>query len=86
MHDQFRKSNQTVRDVTTLQHVFDIRNWIGPCLDEIHRHTIPHVFLFKRNAEGRAEMFYKQWSHKPWEPSGSGLKLLKVNNALSCLN
>lgn len=74
-----RESNRNVKHVEQLEYVFDIREWIAPHLEEIHYHTQPHIFLFKKNAStGRAEMFYKQWSHDMWEPSDSGLQLLKV--------
>ena len=40
-------------------------------------HTTPHVFLFKRERDGKAEMYYKHWSSDPWTPK-EGLLLLKV--------
>ena len=84
LHDQFQKSNKNVQNVTTLEYVFDVKNWIAPCIDEIHYHTKPHVFLFKRNFDGDAEMFYKQWSHNSWKPSESkGCQILKVNNIVA---
>ena len=82
--DQFHKSNKNVQNVTTLKYLFDVKNWIAPCIDEIHYHTKPHVFLFKRNFDGNAEMFYKQWSHNSWKPSESkGCQILKVNNIVA---
>jgi hypothetical protein len=73
-------SNKNVKMVSTLNYVFDIKNWIAPHLDEIHGHTAPHVFRFQLNhASKRAEMHYKHWSHDPWEPRGEhGLYILKV--------
>ena len=67
-----------VNNVTILDHVFDIQEWIAPHLDEIKYHTQPHIFLFKRNGSGKAAMYYKQWSHCDWEPSSDGCLLLKV--------
>ena len=45
------------------------RQWIEPHLEEIHKHTAPHIFLFKKSLQGRAEMFYKHWSKDEWSPS-----------------
>lgn len=78
MERRFRESNRGVIGATTLQYVYDIRAWITPVLNEIHNHTVPHVFRFRRNLQGKAEMHYKHWSHEPWQPSGAGLVLLKV--------
>ena len=46
-------------------------------IDEIQYHT-PHIFRFRRNAEGRGEMHYKHWSSGDWRPKDSGLLILKV--------
>ena len=70
-------SNRTVVYVSTMRYIFDIRQWIEPFLEEIHKHTTPHIFLFRRNPRGKAEMFYKHWSNEEWSPS-EGLILLKV--------
>ena len=80
MDAALRASNQNVKHSSTLNYVFDIKNWIAPHLDEIHGHTAPHVFRFRLNHAKRAEMHYQHWSHEPWKPSGdgSGLILLKV--------
>ena len=88
-------SNRCVEQVSSLTYVYDVREWIRPHLDDIRYHTQPHIFLFKRNpASGRSEMFYKHWSHSPWEPDKKGLTLLKVyldynyhyNNILSLVH
>lgn len=81
MEAALRASNQNVKGTNILNYVFDIKNWIAPHLDEIHGHTAPHVFRFRRNSQSkRAEMHYQHWSHEPWEPTGEegGLILLKV--------
>ena len=64
----------------SLRYVYDVRSWISPCLEEITRHTAPHIFRFRRNENGRAEMHYKHWSHESWEPAERGLFLLKVRS------
>ena len=73
-----KASNKRVRTTSTLSYVFDIKNWISPHLDEVHGHTIPHVFRFQLNHSKRAEMHYKNWSHEEWQPEEGGLLLLKV--------
>lgn len=77
MEQRFLNSSRTVVYVSTLQYMFDVKHWIEPHLEEIHKHTTPHIFLFKKSLQGRAEMFYKHWSKDEWSPS-KGLILLKV--------
>lgn len=77
MEQRFLNSNRTVAAASTLHYVYDIRRWIEPCLEEIHKHTNPHVFLFRRNRDGKGVMFYKHWSADEWCPA-EGLVLLKV--------
>ena len=81
METALKSSNQNVKNTTTLEYIFDIKNWIAPHLDEIHGHTAPHIFRFRLNHSKRAEMHYKNWTHESWEPSDTsddGLLLLKV--------
>lgn len=72
-----KAANHTVRETSTLKFIFDIKTWISPYLEEIHGHTTPHVFLFRRNVKGKACMYTKTWSHQEWEPE-QGMQLLKV--------
>ena len=72
-----KASNHAVCGTRTLKYIFDIKSWISPCLEEIHGHTAPHVFLFRRNADRKAVMFTKKWSHEEWEPEG-GFRILEV--------
>ena len=74
-----RASNQTVTNVSLVKNIFNIQEWITPCLETIKYHTEPHVFLFKKNSSGKATMFYKKWSHCEWEPDNNGCVLLKVS-------
>ena len=64
---------------SVLQYVYDVKKWLAPHIDEIHHHTIPHVFLFKKGQSGHCEMFYKHWAKDEWLPSGKGNILLKVS-------
>ena len=78
IEQRFIDSNQSVAGVSSLKYIFNIRDWIAPCLDEIKYHTTPHVFLFRRDEDqGKAVMYYKHWSSDPWIPK-EGLILLKV--------
>ena len=77
MEEAMKVSNQNVKSTHSLKYVFDIKNWIAPHLDEIHGHTVPHVFRFTLNHSKKAEMHYKHWSHEQWQPE-HGLILLKV--------
>ena len=82
MDAALKASNQSVKSSSVLKYIFDIKSWIAPHLDEIHGHTVPHVFRFRLNSAKRAEMHYQHWSHEPWMPSGNGLILLKVHKCL----
>lgn len=78
MEQRFLASSQLSVAVSTLQYVYDIRKWLTPAIDDIQYHTTPHIFRFKRNADGRGEMHYKHWSSDDWRPKDSGLLILKV--------
>lgn len=77
MEQRFKDSSQTVAGARSLNYIFDVRDWIGPCLDDIKYHTTPHIFLFKKGIHGKSLMYYKHWSSDSWTPE-NGLKLLKV--------
>ena len=66
IEQRFIDSNQSVAGVSSLKYIFNIRDWIAPCLDEIKYHTTPHAFLFRRDEDqGKAVMYYKHWSSDP---------------------
>ena len=73
MEASCRAANHSVCGTSRLKHIFDIKSWLSPYLEEIHGHTVSH----RRDSEGRAVMLTKHWSHEDWEPNG-GLKILKV--------
>lgn len=77
MEASCKASNQAVRGTEVFQYMFDIKSWISPFLEDIHGHTVPHIFLFRRNSAGKCVMFTKHWSHDHWEPV-DGLQILKV--------
>ena len=54
--------------------VYDIQSWVEDYAEELHAHTVPKCFKFKRNDAGKAEMYY--WSHEEWQ---GPVIILKVN-------
>lgn len=50
-----------------LQKVYDIREWIEDYAVELHAHTNPKCFKFELNDDGKAEMYYRNWSHQQWQ-------------------
>ncbi|XP_074628853.1 uncharacterized protein LOC141886566 isoform X1 [Acropora palmata] len=47
--------------------VYDIRSWVEDYAEELHAHTVPKCFKFKCNDAGKAEMYYRNWSHEEWQ-------------------
>lgn len=47
--------------------VYDIKEWLSPHAEEIHDHTQPKCFKFVKSSAGKCEMFYRNYSHMPWE-------------------
>jgi len=64
--------------VTMLNHLYDVRNWLAPCLNNLHGHSQPHMhcFRFTLNQQDEAIMHYRNWSYQTW--SEVGVLLLKV--------
>lgn len=70
--------------VEFVKHVYDVKSWLTPSIEELHGHTQPHCFKFFLSSEGHAVMHFKNWSHDAW--SREPLLLLKVNNYYSIHN
>ena len=47
--------------------VYNIKEWLAPHAEQLHDHTQPKCFKFVRNAAGKCQMFYRNYSHMPWE-------------------
>ena len=62
--------------VTMLNHLYDVCNWIAPGLNDLHGHSQPHCFRFTLNLQDEAIMQYRNWSYQIW--SEVGVLLLKV--------
>ena len=77
--DAFMESSRMSTNCSVLKYVYDVRKWLSPYIDEIHHHTIPHVFLFKKGESGHCEMFSKHWAKDDWLQSSQGDILLKVS-------
>ena len=80
MQMAFSQSNKAVVGSQVLTHVFGVKTWLSPFLEELHHHTQPHIFKFSLNTEQKAEMRYKKWSHMDWEEEP--VILLKVSKLL----
>jgi len=78
MKEAAKACHANVTHASSIEYIFDIKEWISPHLDKIKYHTEPHVFCFKKNPSGKAAMFYKKRSHCEWEPDNDGCILLKV--------
>ena len=78
IESHFMESSRSTVAVKTITYVYDIKSWISPYLDDISKHTTPHIFRFTRTSGGKAQMQYKHWSHEEWESPAGGITLLKV--------
>ena len=58
MEQRFLNSNSSVVSVPSVEFMFDIRCWLEPYIEEVHKHTAPHIFMFCKNKQRKAEMFY----------------------------
>ena len=67
MFNAFRNCLGTIWSLPfLLQNVYDIKGWLEPYGLELHGHTAPKCFKFIRNADGKCEMYYRNYSHMPW--------------------
>ena len=69
-----------LKKLTTLVHKSTTKEWLFPHLNDLHGHTQPLCFKFKLKEDGKAGLYYRQWSTDPW--SEEGLILLKVSITL----
>ena len=51
---------QSNKGSDVLSHVFDVTLWLTPYLEDLYRHTQPHVFKFSQNSSGKADLHYKK--------------------------
>ena len=56
--------------------VYNIKEWIEACLNNIENHVYPHSYRFSKR-DGKGEMKYKAWAKdKNWLPEGKSLRML----------
>ncbi|XP_062566153.1 uncharacterized protein LOC134228510, partial [Saccostrea cucullata] len=50
-----------------LRGLYDIKNWLTPCLNSVAHHTKPHHFRFRRNEENKIITEYKGSHNSQWK-------------------
>ena len=75
-------SNHEIVGVKELKQMRDIKGWLTAVINTSEKHSNPHNFLFRRNVNGKAGMFYRNWSSNLWLPEmpNPGLILLIVSS------
>ena len=70
-----RKSFSPEPELIEVDRVYDMKEWMLPCVPPLHNHLKAHLFKFERGEKG-IRMYYKEWSSdKFWLPN-SGIILL----------
>lgn len=62
----------------TLNHMFNVREWLEPHLVDVSKHTQPLHYKFVRSGE-RVKILYKGKQDQPWKQLGSSL--FKIDSA-----
>lgn len=47
----------------TFSNMFNVKAWLKPHMEALHNHSHPHIFRFKKGADGCCYMQYKHWRH-----------------------
>ena len=75
MHDMIQVIKDTLLSESSkiethiLSRMYEIRNWLIPCLNELRRISESHCFLFLKDRPNHVTMKYKKWSkEKLWYP------------------
>ena len=55
--------------------MYDVKEWLDPHSDDLHKHVKPHCFKFVRDNTNKAVMYYRKWSGEDWM---GPVQLLKV--------
>lgn len=50
-----------------IPHLYAVREWLLPHLQQLHGLNNFHSFVFARNAEGKAVLHFKAWCTSQWE-------------------
>lgn len=80
--DGFQKSytySGTSPTAVKLQEIYDASGWLFSRMADIRKHSVPHIFRFKKDESGTVVMSCKLWStDKAWtECTGTETRLLK---------
>ncbi|XP_070536890.1 uncharacterized protein [Ptychodera flava] len=73
-------------EITILQTVWNIRDWLLPHLEEIHNQSFPHVYRIYLASNGEVKVQYKNWSTDfNWQPEDGLLEIFKKENGLQSI-
>ena len=81
-----QKAHTPSAETIMVDFVYNIKEWIEPCLNKIKNHVYPHSYRFSKR-DGKGEMKYKAWAKdKNWLPEGKGLRMLhSIPKGTPCL-
>ena len=76
MEKGIQKADTPSAEAVFVDFVYNVKEWIEPCLNNIKNHVNPHCYRFSKR-DGKGEMKYKAWAKdKNWLPEGKGLEIL----------
>lgn len=68
LKSSFHASYSPSPKVVDLLEVWDVKQWMRECIEDIHSHTRPHHYRF-RLVDGQVEIKYKYWTtNRKWWP------------------
>ena len=70
---------------TLIEHMFNVKKWILPHLNDLHGHRDPHCFKFVCNEHNKCLMFFRNWTCDPWCPEDKATVVLKARYVLECM-
>lgn len=73
--DQLRRNEATtiprllslIPNTHQLKGLYDIKNWLSPCLNPVSHHTKPHHFRFYKDYKNQVVSEYKGSHNNPWK-------------------
>ncbi|XP_078659995.1 uncharacterized protein LOC144904736 [Branchiostoma floridae x Branchiostoma belcheri] len=72
LEEVLRNSFHPEPKVDQLFVMWDIKNWLQPCLAPIEGHSKPHMYRFTKDRTGHVTLQYKMWSTDPiWRPTAT---------------
>ena len=78
--ESLRRGYTPEPEVEVMKFPFDIKEWMGKNLVDLHNLNNPHRFIFFINEKKEVLLKYKQWcGDKEWYPKTcQGLKIIEV--------